>query len=30
VRIHHVEIGVRYVDFTVGPALWGPEVGIGF
>lgn len=30
VRIHHVEVGVRYVDFTVGPALWGPEVGIGF
>lgn len=30
VRIHHVELGVRYMDFTVGPALWGPEVGIGF
>lgn len=29
-RIHHVELGVRYVDFTVGPPLWGPEVGIGF
>jgi hypothetical protein len=30
VRFHHVEVGIRYVDLTVGPALWGPEIGVGF
>jgi hypothetical protein len=29
-RFHHVEVGIRYVDFTVGPPLWGPEIGVGF
>jgi hypothetical protein len=30
VRFHHVEVGVRYLDFTVGPPLWGPEIGVAF
>ena len=29
-RFHHVEAAVRYLDFSVGPALMGPEIGIGF
>ena len=30
VRFRHVEAAFRYLDFTVGPALMGPEIGIGF
>jgi hypothetical protein len=30
VRFHHVEAGFRYLDFSVGPALFGPEIGFGF
>jgi hypothetical protein len=30
VRFHHVEAAFRYLDFSVGPALYGPEVGFGF
>ncbi|CAN5915224.1 hypothetical protein BH11MYX2_BH11MYX2_05500 [soil metagenome] len=30
VRAHHVEAAIRYLDFDVGPALFGPEVGIAF
>jgi hypothetical protein len=29
-RIHHVEVGVRYLEFLELPALYGPEIGIGF
>ena len=29
-RFHHVEAAFRYLDFSVGPALMGPEIGIGF
>lgn len=29
-RVHHVEAGIRVLDFNVGPALFGPEVGFGF
>jgi hypothetical protein len=30
VRFHHVEAAFRVLDLNVGPALYGPEVGIGF
>lgn len=30
VRSHHLEAGVRILDFDVGPALFGPEVGLAF
>ncbi|HEY4183318.1 MAG TPA: hypothetical protein VGM90_41125 [Kofleriaceae bacterium] len=30
VRAHHMEAAFRYLDFDVGPALFGPEVGIAF
>lgn len=29
-RIHHVEVGLRYLRFLDLPALYGPELGIGF
>ena len=29
-RIFHVELGVRYLEFRDLPALYGPEIGIGF
>jgi hypothetical protein len=30
IRIGHVQATLRYFDFNVGPALYGPEVGIRF
>jgi hypothetical protein len=30
VRWNHIEAAFRVLDFNVGPALFGPEVGIGF
>ncbi|HEY4055814.1 MAG TPA: hypothetical protein VGM39_04370 [Kofleriaceae bacterium] len=30
VRTHHLEAAFRYLDFDVGEALFGPEVGIAF
>ena len=30
VRYHHVEAAVRVLDLNVGPALFGPEIGVGF
>jgi hypothetical protein len=30
VRIRHLELALRVLDFNVGPALYGPEVGISF
>lgn len=30
VRFHHVEAAVRVLDLNVGPALYGPEIGVGF
>jgi hypothetical protein len=30
VRFHHVEAAFRVLDLNVGPALYGPEVGVGF
>lgn len=30
VRIRHVELALRVLDFNVGPALYGPEVGLRF
>jgi hypothetical protein len=30
VRFHHLEAAVRVLALNVGPALYGPEVGVGF
>ena len=30
VRFHHVEAAFRVLNLNVGPALYGPEVGVGF
>ena len=30
VRFHHVEAAFRVLDLSVGPALFGPELGVGF
>ena len=30
VRFHGAQLSMRVVDFNVGPALWGPELGFGF
>lgn len=30
VRFHHVEAALRVLDLSVGPALYGPELGVGF
>lgn len=30
VRYHHVEAALRVLDLNVGPALYGPELGVGF
>jgi hypothetical protein len=30
VRVGHFQASVRYLDFSVGPALFGPEVGVRF
>jgi hypothetical protein len=30
VRFHHVEAAFRVLDLSVGPALYGPELGVGF
>jgi len=30
VRLEHVEVAFRVLDFNVGPALFGPELGVGF
>lgn len=30
VRVSHLELGFRVLDFNVGPALFGPEVGLQF
>ncbi len=30
VRFEHVEAAFRVLDFNVGPALFGPELGVGF
>ncbi|MBV8756637.1 MAG: hypothetical protein JO257_05165 [Deltaproteobacteria bacterium] len=30
VRFHHVEAALRVLDLDVGPALYGPELGVGF
>lgn len=30
VRYHHVEAAFRVLDLNVGPALFGPELGVGF
>ena len=30
VRFHHVEAAIRVLDLNVGPALYGPEIGVGF
>jgi hypothetical protein len=30
VRFHHVEAAFRVLDLNVGPALYGPELGVGF
>jgi hypothetical protein len=30
VRFEHVEVAFRALDFNVGPALFGPELGVGF
>lgn len=30
VRFHGAQLSMRVVDFSVGPALWGPELGFGF
>jgi len=30
IRIGHVQATLRYLDFNVGPARYGPEVGIRF
>jgi len=30
VRFHHVELAFSVLDFSVGPALYGPELGFGF
>ena len=30
IRTHHVELGLRVLDFNVGPALFGPELGFAF
>ena len=30
VRFHHVEAAFRVLDLDVGPALYGPELGVGF
>lgn len=30
IRVGHFQASVRYLDFNVGPALFGPEVGIRF
>ena len=30
VRFHHVEAALRVLDLNVGPALYGPELGVGF
>lgn len=27
---NHLEAGFRVLDFSVGPALWGPEIGLSF
>lgn len=29
-RVGHVQASLRVLDFNVGPALWGPEVGVRF
>ena len=29
-RLHHIEVAFRVLDFNVGPALYGPEVGFAF
>jgi hypothetical protein len=30
VRFHHVQASFSILDFNVGPALYGPELGVGF
>jgi hypothetical protein len=30
IRLHHVELAFSALDFSVGPPLYGPELGIGF
>lgn len=30
VRFHHVEAAFRILDLNIGPALFGPELGVGF
>jgi hypothetical protein len=30
VRFEHIEVAFRALDFNVGPALFGPELGVGF
>jgi hypothetical protein len=30
VRFHHVQASFSVLDFNVGPALYGPELGVGF
>ena len=30
VRFHHIEAAFRVLDLNVGPALYGPEIGVGF
>ncbi len=30
VRYHHVQASFSVLDFNVGPALFGPEIGVGF
>lgn len=30
VRYKHVQASLKVLDFNVGPALWGPEVGVSF
>ena len=29
-RYHHLDAAFRVLDFDVGPALFGPEIGVGF
>lgn len=30
IRYHHVQASFSILDFNVGPALYGPEIGVGF
>lgn len=30
IRYHHVQASFSVLDFNVGPALYGPEIGVGF